>query len=101
VLQRRQKTVDSSGKRILLFLEHNAAVNYGGWNVVRLSVFHIHAQYDFSSLSPIDFEILVRDLLQKELKITLESSSDLDAGLVHVRKRIRSQTADGRRQTVA
>lgn len=29
--------------------------------------------YDFKNLSPIDFEILVRDLLQKELKIRLES----------------------------
>lgn len=29
--------------------------------------------YDFRSLSPIDFEILSRDLLQKELGITLES----------------------------
>lgn len=31
------------------------------------------AQYDFRSLSPIDFEILVRDLLQEELGVTLES----------------------------
>ncbi|MHC4518460.1 MAG: restriction endonuclease [Planctomycetota bacterium] len=29
--------------------------------------------YDFRSLSPIDFEGLVRDLLQEELAITLES----------------------------
>src|SRR5260370_2845995 len=29
--------------------------------------------YDFKALSPIDFEILVRDLLQKHLHITLES----------------------------
>jgi len=29
--------------------------------------------YDFKTLSPIDFEILIRDLLQKELKISLES----------------------------
>jgi len=29
--------------------------------------------YDFRSLSPIDFEILVRDLLQEELALTLES----------------------------
>jgi len=29
--------------------------------------------YDFKTLSPIDFEILVRDLLQKELQLTLES----------------------------
>jgi hypothetical protein len=29
--------------------------------------------YDFKALSPIDFEILVRDLLQKELQLTLES----------------------------
>jgi hypothetical protein len=29
--------------------------------------------YDFKTLSPIDFEILVRDLLQKELKIRLEN----------------------------
>lgn len=29
--------------------------------------------YDFNNLSPIDFEILVRDLLQKELKVRLES----------------------------
>jgi hypothetical protein len=31
------------------------------------------SNYDFRSLSPIDFEILVRDLLQEELKIRLES----------------------------
>lgn len=30
-------------------------------------------QYDFNSLSPIDFEHLSRDLLQKELEITFES----------------------------
>ena len=29
--------------------------------------------YDFRSLSPIDFEIIVRDLLQEELGVTLES----------------------------
>lgn len=29
--------------------------------------------YDFTALSPIDFEILVRDLLQQERKIRLES----------------------------
>jgi len=29
--------------------------------------------YDFKTLSPIDFEILVRDLLQEELQVTLES----------------------------
>ena len=29
--------------------------------------------YDFKTLSPIDFEILVRDLLQEELKLKLES----------------------------
>ena len=29
--------------------------------------------YDFRSLSPIDFEVLVRDLLQKELALSLES----------------------------
>ncbi len=29
--------------------------------------------YDFKTLSPLDFESLVRDLLQEELKITLES----------------------------
>ncbi|MEA3487016.1 MAG: hypothetical protein U9R20_05095 [Thermodesulfobacteriota bacterium] len=29
--------------------------------------------YDFRSLSPIDFEGLVRDLLQEELALTLES----------------------------
>src|SRR5882724_9095867 len=39
-------------------------------------------QYDFKSISPIDFEILVRDLLQKELKITLESfKAGRDAGI--------------------
>lgn len=31
--------------------------------------------YDFRVLSPIDFENLVRDLLQRQLKITLESFS--------------------------
>src|SRR6266852_2144076 len=30
-------------------------------------------QYDFKTLSPIDFEILVRDLLQKELRTRLEN----------------------------
>ena len=30
------------------------------------------AHYDFTSLSPFDFEELVRDLLQKERDITLE-----------------------------
>src|SRR5207245_7916485 len=29
--------------------------------------------YDFKSLSPYDFEDVVRDLLQEELKVTLES----------------------------
>lgn len=29
--------------------------------------------YDFKTLSPIDFEILVRDLLQREFGFTLES----------------------------
>jgi hypothetical protein len=29
--------------------------------------------YDFRTLSPIDFELLVRDLLQAELGITMES----------------------------
>ena len=29
--------------------------------------------YDFRALSPIDFEILVRDLLQEQFRITLES----------------------------
>jgi hypothetical protein len=39
-------------------------------------------QYDFRSLSPIDFEILVRDLLQKELKLTLESfKAGRDSGI--------------------
>ena len=33
------------------------------------------ANYDFRNLSPIDFETLVRDLLQKELKIRLEDFS--------------------------
>lgn len=38
--------------------------------------------YDFKVLSPIDFENLVRDLLQKQLKITLESfSSGRDTGI--------------------
>jgi hypothetical protein len=38
--------------------------------------------YDFRVLSPIDFENLVRDLLQKQLKITLESfSSGRDTGI--------------------
>lgn len=38
--------------------------------------------YDFKTLSPIDFEILVRDLLQKELKISLESfKSGQDQGI--------------------
>ena len=31
------------------------------------------SNYDFRSLSPIDFEVLVRDLLQEELSLTLES----------------------------
>lgn len=31
------------------------------------------AEYDFKSLSPIDFEILTRDLLQQELKVRFES----------------------------
>jgi len=30
-------------------------------------------EYDFTSLSPAEFEKLTRDLLQKELKIHLES----------------------------
>ncbi len=29
--------------------------------------------YDFKTLSPIDFELLSRDLLQEELQITLQS----------------------------
>ena len=29
--------------------------------------------YDFRTLSPIDFELLVRDLLQAEFNITMES----------------------------
>lgn len=38
--------------------------------------------YDFRSLSPIDFEIIVRDLLQKELEVTLESfKSGKDLGI--------------------
>jgi hypothetical protein len=38
--------------------------------------------YDFRALSPIDFEILVRDLLQKHLRITLESfRSGTDRGI--------------------
>jgi hypothetical protein len=40
------------------------------------------AQYDFSSLSPHDFELLSRDLLQKEWGITLESfKSGRDRGI--------------------
>jgi hypothetical protein len=40
------------------------------------------ANYDFRVLSPIDFENLVRDLLQRQLKITLESfSSGRDTGI--------------------
>jgi len=39
-------------------------------------------QYDFRSLSPIDFEILARDLLQKQLKLTLESfKAGRDSGI--------------------
>jgi hypothetical protein len=38
--------------------------------------------YDFRSLSPIDFEVLVRDLLQEELALTLESfKSGKDLGI--------------------
>jgi hypothetical protein len=38
--------------------------------------------YDFRVLSPIDFETLVRDLLQKQLKVLLESfSSGRDTGI--------------------
>jgi hypothetical protein len=38
--------------------------------------------YDFKVLSPIDFETLVRDLLQKELQLTLESfKSGADQGI--------------------
>lgn len=38
--------------------------------------------YDFRALSPIDFEILTRDLLQKELGLTLESfRSGPDSGI--------------------
>ncbi len=38
--------------------------------------------YDFKSLSPIDFEILVRDLLQEELSVRLESfKSGRDQGI--------------------
>lgn len=38
--------------------------------------------YDFKTLSPIDFEILVRDLLQEELKVRLESfKSGRDGGI--------------------
>ena len=32
--------------------------------------------YDFTNLSPIDFEELCRDLLQKELNITFESFTE-------------------------
>ena len=39
-------------------------------------------QYDFKALSPIDFELLVRDLLQKELNLTLESfKAGRDSGI--------------------
>ena len=38
--------------------------------------------YDFKTLSPIDFEILVRDLLQEELGVRLESfKSGRDRGI--------------------
>ena len=38
--------------------------------------------YDFKTLSPIDFEILVRDLLQEEMKVRLESfKSGRDGGI--------------------
>src|SRR4030043_1081884 len=40
------------------------------------------SNYDFKALSPIDFEILVRDLLQEELKVRLESfKSGRDGGI--------------------
>jgi len=32
--------------------------------------------YDFKNLSPIDFEELCRDLLQKELEVTFESFTE-------------------------
>jgi hypothetical protein len=38
--------------------------------------------YDFKTLSPVDFEILVRDLLQKELKVRFESfKAGKDSGI--------------------
>lgn len=38
--------------------------------------------YDFKSLSPVDFEVLVRDLLQEELNVRLESfRSGRDLGI--------------------
>jgi len=40
------------------------------------------ADYDFTTLSPIDFEILSRDLLQEELQVTFESfTSGRDDGI--------------------
>ena len=40
------------------------------------------SDYDFSFLSSFDFEVLVRDLLQKEHKLTLESfKSGRDQGI--------------------
>lgn len=43
-----------------------------------------HLSYDFKSLSPLDFEELSRDLLQKELGIVLESfKSGPDQGIDH------------------
>ena len=39
-------------------------------------------QYDFKAVSPIDFELVVRDLLQKELNLTLESfKAGRDSGI--------------------
>lgn len=42
-------------------------------------------KYDFKTLSPIDFEDLIRDLLQEELEITLESFKNCKDGGVDLR----------------
>lgn len=42
--------------------------------------------YDFRTLSPIDFELLVRDLLQAEFSITMESfGPGKDGGSMYMR----------------
>lgn len=50
------------------------------------------AEYDFRSLSPHDFELLCRDLLQKVLRVRLESFSTgrdrLHSGALPVRKAV-------------